>query len=331
MRADGPIETPAASDGSSPAGVPTLAGVEVPVDDRLPVEAPVRTEAPAPAYILDSTGRGRWIKRLLERAMPPGSARLIVSHWELLWRVTRSEMSARFAGSLLGAGWIIVTPGLILGIYAAIYLTVFKVHIPTLSPTAFVVFLLCGLVPYLSVAESVSVGIGSVVANKAVLSNTVFPIDLAPVKAVLMAQAPMVVGMSAATVGSIATGKISPLIVMLPFVWLLMIMALIGTVWIISLLNVIVRDLQNAIGAILMILLIASPISYTPDQVPHGLQLLLALNPLAYFIVAFQEAIVLGFKPSIGHAIGLVVLSLGLFTVGSIFFSRAKKVLIDYA
>lgn len=239
-------------------------------------------------------------------------------------------MSARFAGSFLGAGWVILAPGLILAIYSTIYLTVFKVKVPTLSSHAYVVFLLSGLIPYLATAEALSLGVASVVTNKAVLSNTVFPIDLAPVKAVITAQATMVVGMVAAVIGVVITHKVSPLIVFLPVIWLLQFLALTGVAWILSLLNVIIRDLQNGLNAVLMILLIASPIFYTPDQVPSGLKLILAINPLAYFIVAYQEVVVLGYVPSLGHIIGLIVMSVGLFCAGSIFFARAKHVLIDY-
>ncbi len=270
------------------------------------------------------------IRRALQRIMPPGSAKLLISHWLLLWRVARTEMSSRFAGSFFGAGWTVIAPGLILAIYSAIYLTIFKAKIPTLSSSAYVVFILAGLMPYLATAEALSLGIGSVVTNKSVLNNTVFPIDLAPVKAVILAQASMVVGMTAAIIGVIVTHKISPLIVFFPFVWLLQILALIGATWILSLLNVMIRDLQYVLNAVLMILLIASPIFYTPTQVPHGLTLILALNPLAYFITAYQEIIVLGYAPSLGHVVGLVVISLGLFCGGSIFFARTKKVLIDY-
>ena len=49
----------------------------------------------------------------------------------------------------------------------------------------------------------------SVLANKSVLSNTVFPIDLAPVKAVLTAQATMVVGLTVTLTGAAAIGTLS--------------------------------------------------------------------------------------------------------------------------
>ncbi len=283
--------------------------------------------SPLPVRVPAARRAGRWA----DRVTPRGSARLIRPYWKMLWRVTRTEMSARFAGSFIGAGWVLLTPGLILAIYSAIYLTVFKEHVPGLSSEAFVVFLFSGLVPYLVTAEALSTGVTSIVTNKTVLSNTVFPIDLAPVKAVLAAQGTMAVGMVVAVIGSIITDKISWLIVFLPLVCVLHMLALIGVTWIISLLNVIVRDLQSGLNAVLMILLIASPIVYSPNQVPHALKIVLALNPLAYFIVAYQEVIVTGYVPTWEHTVGLFVLSLGLFCAGSIFFARAKKALLDYA
>ena len=60
---------------------------------------------------------------------------------------------------------------------------------------------LLGPRPCLMTAEALSTGVTSVVANKAVLNNTVFPIDLAPVKAVLTSQATMLVGLTVTVIG----------------------------------------------------------------------------------------------------------------------------------
>ena len=60
-----------------------------------------------------------------------------------------------------------------------------------------------GLIPFLSTAEALTQGVGSVVANRSLLTNTVFPIDLAPVKAVVLAQVPMTVGMSMILAGKV--------------------------------------------------------------------------------------------------------------------------------
>jgi lipopolysaccharide transport system permease protein len=259
-----------------------------------------------------------------------GSVRYLKSHRRLLWRVTRTEIQARYAGSSLGFGWAFLTPFLVLAIYAVVYLEIFHVRVTNLTPREYVIYIFAGLTPYLMTAEAISTGVQSVVANKSVLNNTVFPIDLTPVKAVLSAQFTMIVGMTVVVAGAVATGNVHRTLPLLPLVWLLNVVWLIGVNWITSLLNVIFRDLQTLISSILMIMFVVSPIAFTPDMVPSSLRLLLAFNPFAYFVVAYQQVIMLGIWPSPAHFAVLVVLSLATFFAGSWFFFRAKQVIVDY-
>lgn len=233
---------------------------------------------------------------------------------------------------MLGLGWIAIGPLLILGIYALVYLEVFRVraNFLALSAPAYVVFIFCGLVPYLATADAMSRGVGSVVANKAVLNNTVYPIDLTPVQAALSAQAVMLVGLPIVTLGAIFTGHAHVTLLAVPIVWALLLIWLTGVNWILSMLNVAFRDLQSLITAILMILLVASPFAYTPAMVPHSVQLTLILNPFAYFVVAFQQLIMLGEVPDVWHAAVLTLMPLATFALGSWFFAKAKGVLLDY-
>lgn len=259
-----------------------------------------------------------------------GSADYLRSHRRLLWRVTKTEMQARYAGSFLGLGWAFLGPFLILAIYSLVYLKIFQVKVANLSSAEYVVYIFTGLVPYLMTAEALGQGVQSVLANKSVLNNTVFPIDLAPVKAVLTAQFAMVMGMGVVLIGTVGTGNLHPTIVALPVIWALHVVWLIGVNWLTSLLNVIFRDLQNMISSIMMIMFVISPIAFTPDMVPNNLRVLLAFNPFAYFVVAYQQVVMLGIWPSFGHLVLLVGLPIATFLLGSWFFYRAKHVIIDY-
>jgi lipopolysaccharide transport system permease protein len=158
----------------------------------------------------------------------------------------------------------------------------------------------------------------------------VFPIDLAPVKSVLISQAIMATGIAITVVGSAVVGTLRWTVVLLPVVWALQVLGLIGIVWMLSLLNVIFRDIQNILTPVLMIILIASPFAYTPNLVPDSLRPLILLNPFAYFVVAYQQIIVLGRVPSADHAIALLVLGIVPFVAGSWFFATAKRVIVDY-
>jgi lipopolysaccharide transport system permease protein len=254
----------------------------------------------------------------------------MLTHLRLLLRVTWSDLGRRYAGSLLGIGWVVVAPAISIALYAAIYRLVFRVHVPGLGGWDYVLYVFAGLVPYLMTAEALTGGLASVVVNRSILNNTVFPIDLAPVKAVLSAQGSMVAGMIVTIAGVIAIGRAHWTILLMPVVWALQVLAMIGVSWVFSLVNVVLRDLQNLITLLLVMLMIASPIAYTPAMVPSSLQWVLWVNPLAYFVLIYQKILVLGELPDPLQAALLVVISLGLFFLGGFFFSRTKAAMIDY-
>lgn len=258
------------------------------------------------------------------------SGRYLLTHRRILLRVTRTELVSRYAGSVLGVGWALLTPLAMITIYAVVYLAIFRIQAPGLTPGQYVLFIFAGLVPFLMTSEALGSGVGSVIANKAVLGNTVFPIDLAPPKAVLLSQVPMVVGMSAILLISPFVAPVSWTISLLPLVWILHVMALTGVVWMLSLTGLVLRDLQNLVQIVLLMMMIASPIAYTPSMVPRSLRPLLLLNPFGYFVTAYQHVLVLGTVPGLWLSLVLVVMSVGLFLLGGTFFARAKRALIDY-
>jgi len=274
--------------------------------------------------------RARFLRAYEQRYRGKHSGPLLLSHGKLLLRVTRNELRAKYAGSIIGYGWLVIYPVIFLTIYAAVDLFIYRLQPSGISREQYVLYIVAGLVPYLVIAEAISLGVSSVVANKSVLANVVFPIDLVPAKAVLSTQPTMVVGTVIIFVGAVATHSIHWTVILFPIVLALQTLALIGATWILSLLNVVLRDLTHAMAILLLIMLIASPIAYTPAQVPGRLKLLLAMNPFAYFVVAYQEIWVLGQLPTPVQIVGLLTISLGLFLLGGWFFARAKGALIDY-
>jgi lipopolysaccharide transport system permease protein len=258
------------------------------------------------------------------------SGRLIRDHFRLLLRVSRNELRARYAGSLFGIAWVLLTPLLMLAVYAAVYVAIFNVRVPGLSTPQYVLYVFAGLVPYLMTSEAIATSVTSVIASRSVWTNTVFPVDLAPPKTVLLSQMPMVAGFTIILVGLAATGQLRWTLLLLPIVWAFHVLALIGITWVLALVNLVFRDLQNVVALVLMVLMVASPIAYTPDMVPAELRVLLLVNPYYPFLTAYQHLTVLGDLPSPGALAAMVAVGGGLFVLGGYFFSRAKSVMLDY-
>jgi lipopolysaccharide transport system permease protein len=279
-----------------------------------------------PAAVVESTTE-RPVRR---QRRARRSADYIWSHRGLLWKSTRNEIRLRYAGSILGVTWVVLAPALLLTVYGLIYLAVFKVRTPGLGSAVYVLYIFAGLIPFLMTAEALTQGATSLVNNPSLLASTVFPIDLAPVRAVLTTLPPLFFGTTVVIIGAAATGRVGWSLVLLPPLIVLHLLALIGMAWFLSLVTVVARDVQYAIAVLILVLLVASPIAYTLRMLHGGVRLIFYLNPLGWFILAYQEILVLDQSPSPLHWAGLVVVGLVLFLVGSRFFAWAKGMAMDY-
>jgi len=106
-------------------------------------------------------------------------------------------------------------------------------------------------------------------------------------------------------------------------------MATIGLVWALSLANLIMKDVQQILTYIIIMLLIASPIAYTPEMVPETMRVLLYLNPFAYFVMSFQSLLVLGKLPPIEILFGCFVFALLAFHLMYRVFVSGKRIIAD--
>ena len=104
---------------------------------------------------------------------------------------------------------------------------------------------------------------------------------------------------------------------------------MIGLVWILSSLNVYIRDIQNIIAIVILILMMLSPIAYTEAMVPAPMRPFLAINPLYYMIIAYQSVLMLNQFP-LRIFIPLIIMSLSIYIVGFWFFTRMKGIFSDY-
>jgi lipopolysaccharide transport system permease protein len=261
---------------------------------------------------------------------------LLTAPTSLLWRhrgslvrTVQNDIRGRFAGSVLGLAWLVFYPLLFLGAYAAIYVLVFQVRLGLFETNEYIVLIFCGLIPFLGFAEALGHGVSSVSSNASLAKNTVFPIELIPVKAVLLGQCTQVIGMMMLVIAVAWVGRITPWALLLPVVWLFQILFMVGLMWILSSLNVFVRDLQNLVAVLVLILMMVSPIAYTDDMVPANLRPFLAFNPLYYVIISYQDVLMVGQFPRHGVFWVLAGMGIGTFTIGYWFFGRMKTIFVD--
>jgi lipopolysaccharide transport system permease protein len=256
--------------------------------------------------------------------------KLILENRRLLMSITRVELRKKYAGSVLGLGWVFLQPALLLSVYLFIYLIVFDVRFPGFSTFDYVLYVFCGLVPYLGFMEALTTGGLSIRQNIHLVKNVMLPIDLVPVRTVIVGMTSQFVSLAIVVVMLAGSGDLTPHILWLPVVVLLQLLLLVGLTWILSGITVALPDVTYFVNLFVFLLMFLSPIGFRVEMVPPNFTWVVHLNPVHYMIEVYRDSMLNGTWPEPLHAAIFAGGSLLAFVIGATFFRAFKGVLVDY-
>lgn len=210
--------------------------------------------------------------------------------------LVRRDLRQRARGSVF-PGWSLALPLVAALVSVGILGSVFRVRFSGPAGTEGVWLpVLCGLLPWIQVHESVRRGVWAVVENAAWVRSVRFPLAVLPAQAVLgallvegvllAALFPWLWG-SAGWEGLLGLAAVLPL--QLLFTW--------GMALSVAAVQVYVRDLAAILTLGLPAWFYASPVLYAREHVPASLAWLHAVNPAASLIEAYRSALWLGEFP----------------------------------
>src|SRR5262245_61702044 len=96
---------------------------------------------------------------------------LIFKYRKILISVARVEFGKRYSGSLFGRFWVLLYPILLLAMYLFVYAVVFQMQFSDGSPINYVVYVFCGLIPYIGFMEAVGSGCTAIKQNIHLVRN----------------------------------------------------------------------------------------------------------------------------------------------------------------
>lgn len=254
---------------------------------------------------------------------------LLLRHRRILLATTAADIKGRYAGTVLGLAWTALYPLVFLALYAVVYTMIFRIRLGSGATMEYVLVIFAGLVPFLGFAEALGKGVGSVVSNKSLIKNTLFPVDLLPVKAVLSSSVTMLIGLCLLLGVLWGRGEFRASQLLVPLVVVMQLVFTIGVIWILAALNVFLRDLGLMVSVLILFLMLVSPIAYTVDMVPEELRPFMYLNPLYFLIELYRACLLNGAIPLPSMAVFATV-GLSVFWAGHHVFSRLKDVFIEY-
>jgi len=237
----------------------------------------------------------------------------------ILWRLTVREVASRYRGSLLGWGWTLLNPLLMLAVYTFVFSTVFKARWPDLQesgPIGFAINLFAGLIVYGLFADCISKAPTLVLSQPSYVTKVIFPLEL--LSAVAVGAATFHACTSLMVLGLfelIVQGSIPITSLWLPLVWLPLLLGCLGLCWLLSALGVYLRDLPQLVNVGLSMLMFLSAIFYPVSALPDRWQPVLSLNPMVIVIEQTRTVLVSGEGPSplylcLGLPISIVICEL---------------------
>ena len=249
---------------------------------------------------------------------------------ELTLTMAKREIADRYVGQTLGLAWSVGHPIFMIGVYVFVFGFVFKVKIGNSAslPLDYTTYILAGLVPWLSMQESIVKSCTVITSNSSLVKQVVFPLEILPAKSVLASLVPQMVSFALLLVYVVATsGGLWLTYALLPLVFLFQILLMTGLAFSLATVGAYFRDLKDVAQLFSVCSIYLLPIFYLPTMVPDIFKPLIYLNPFSYMIWCYQDAIYFG---RIAHPIAWVVfplLSVTTFIVGYRLFRKLKNTL----
>lgn len=239
---------------------------------------------------------------------------------DLTWR----EISGRYRGSMLGIGWSILQPLLMLAVYTFVFSVVFGAKWSAVGSPGnkfdFALFVFVGVLLHGILAEAITRAPGLVVANANYVKKVIFPIDILPATLVGAAgfHALVATGILLASVVLLG-GGLHWTVLWLPLLVLPLLAMALGLAWLLAALGVFLRDIGQVTGVLASILMFLAPVFYPVSALPDALEAWIYLNPLTYVIEQARAVIFAGVAPGplglvLFYAVSLAVAQFGYWT-----------------
>jgi lipopolysaccharide transport system permease protein len=248
-------------------------------------------------------------------------ARKLRRNMDLLWLLTKKEVTLKYKRTVLGVFWSLLNPILL----ALVFFIAFNLFM-RFGMENYTFFLLSALFQWNWFSAAVTASTVTLIANVYLIKKTRFPrhfliaaTTLAQLVNFLFALPVMlcVVLLYGGTPGSIW-------LVGIPILIVLQLVLVAGISLLTSMLNAYFGDMEHLIGVAITMLFWMSPIVYPLDMVPEEYGVYLLLNPLTHLITAWRELFMLN-SMDWGNVGLFAVSSLAVFFIGIFTFQRLGR------
>ncbi len=253
-------------------------------------------------------------------------------HRDLILRLARREVEARYKGSLLGVVWAVLVPLFNLAVFTLVFTYIFHPTwpMPPGRPVPTFLLLFAGMILLNLFVETVSRGPTLMLAHVSYIKRVLFPLEILPFFALVSDGFTAVV--SGVVLVAVYLGRVGlppPTAALLPVVLLPMLVLIVGLLWFVSALGVYLRDLKQVVGVFLGTLGFVSPLFYSMEAFPPPWRWALYLNPLTVPLEQTRRVLFYGQMPSWTQLAAYLAAAWAVAWLGRVWFTHAQRGFAD--
>jgi homopolymeric O-antigen transport system permease protein len=241
------------------------------------------------------------------------------------------EMRLRYAGSVLGALWQIISPVAMIAIYTVIFSALMRARLPGVDdPYAYTIFVCCALLAWTMFSDILVRSQTMFIESANLLKKASFPRSCVPAIVVATALANFAVVYGVFLVLLAITGRWPGWVVLaapLPLVLLALFGLAIGVF--LGIVHVFFRDVGQVLGLAMQVWFWLTPIVYPIQVLPEAYRPWIMANPLTPVVLALQSIFVQHAWPNWATLTYPALLAIVLMSVSVVAFRRQSPWIVD--
>jgi len=253
-------------------------------------------------------------------------------HRELIRVIVWRELAQRFRGSAIGWIWACATPLVMLTAYTFIFSGPVKISsTPDQAGVAvYAISIFAGLLVFNLFTELANRAPTLLHENAWFIKKTIFPSDILAWIALFRALVYASISFALLVIFNlILSGQIQVTLLLVPVIILPFCLFLLGITWLLSALGALTRDVFHLVASVIPILIFASPVFYSVQELPAVTRPWAYINPLAGFIEMMRDTVIRGAVPDLMVFLASAAISLVFFWWGHAVYRRYRSIIVD--
>lgn len=246
----------------------------------------------------------------------------LYSYRELLKSNVKKEIRGKYKGSFLGILWSFINPLLTVLVYAIVFPYILRV-----KQENYLIFLIVGVIPWNFFTTVVQQGTTTILGNENIIKKVFFPREILPISIATSALINFFISCIIVFAFVIGSGiGIHRYVILLPVITIIQYMLSLGITFILSAINVYVRDVEYIVNFLVTMLFYGTPVLYDLSTFGTGfISKIINLNPMTHIINAYRSILYYQSWPDF-TSLGIVgVFSFIVMIIGYLIFRKLEK------